>query len=292
MHKFLRSIGFSDLKKDELEKLFEQIIKCPTVRKVATDSEGNEFAEISKEFGEFFGISVRGIYREDDTFEIEYYYPYLCGKMISTREPAEVEKHAEKESYAGICDEVRIGVTLIFYLQNVVDYLAVRKNKGYMNLAEGVILGGLSTEGKILLPVNKAENKVRNTRKDGMDRNNLIAAARDGDESAIENLTLEDIDTYSLLSRRIMHEDILSIVDSYFMPYGIESDQYSILGEIIDCSLLQNHMTEENIYCLDIFCNDIPFSVCINQKDLVGEPEIGRRFKGTVWMQGSIKYRD
>lgn len=292
MHKFLRSIGFSDLKKDELEKLFEQIIKCPTVRKVATDSEGNEFAEISKEFGEFFGISVRGIYREDDTFEIEYYYPYLCGKMISTREPAEVEKHAEKESYAGICDEVRIGVTLIFYLQNVVDYLAVRKNKGYMNLAEGVILGGLSTEGKILLPVNKAENKVRNTRKDGMDRNNLIAAARDGDESAIENLTLEDIDTYSLLSRRIMHEDILSIVDSYFMPYGIESDQYSILGEIIDCSLLQNHMTEENIYCLDILCNDIPFSVCINQKDLVGEPEIGRRFKGTVWMQGSIKYRD
>ena len=292
MHKFLRSIGFSELKKEELEKLFEQIIKCPTVRKIATDSEGNEFAEISKEFGEFFGISVRGIYREDDTFEIEYYYPYLCGKMVSTREPAEVEKHAEKESYAGICDEVRIGVTLIFYLQNVVDYLAVRKNKGYMNLAEGVVLGALSTEGKILLPVNKAENKVRHTRKDGMDRNNLIAAARDGDESAIENLTLEDIDTYSLLSRRIMHEDILSIVDSYFMPYGIESDQYSILGEIIDCSLLQNHLTEENVYCLDILCNDIPFSVCINQKDLIGEPEIGRRFKGTVWMQGSIKYRD
>lgn len=292
MHKFLRSIGFSELKKEELEKLFEQIMKFPTVRKVATDSEGNEFAEISKEFGEFFGISVRGIYREDDTFEIEYYYPYLCGKMISTREPAEVEKHAEKESYAGICDEVRIGVTLIFYLQNVIDYLAVRNNKGYMNLAEGVVLGALSTEGKILLPVNKTENKVRNTKKDGMDRNNLIAAARDGDESAIENLTLEDIDTYSLLSRRIMHEDILSIVDSYFMPYGIESDQYSILGEIIDYSLLQNHLTEENVYCLDILCNDIPFSICINQKDLMGEPEIGRRFKGTVWMQGSIKYRD
>ena len=45
---------------------------------------------------------------------------------------------------------------------------------------------------------------------------------------AIENLTLEDIDTYSMLSRRIANEDILSIVDSYFMPYGIESDQYSI----------------------------------------------------------------
>lgn len=292
MHKFLRSIGFSELKKEDLEKIFEQIINKPTVQKIATDSEGNEFAEISKEFGEFFGISLRGIYKEDDTFEIEYYYPYLCGKNISTREPAEVEKHAEKESYAGICDEVRIGVTLIFYLQNVVDYLAVKNSRGYMNLAEGVILGALSTDGKILLPVNKTENKVRNSKKEGTDRNHLIAAARDGDEDAIENLTLEDIDTYSLLSRRITHEDVLSIVNSYFMPYGIESDQYSILGEIMDCTLLQNHMTEENVYSLDILCNDMVFSVCINQKDLIGEPEVGRRFKGTVWMQGSIKYRD
>lgn len=71
--------------------------------------------------------------------------------------------------------------------------------------------------------------------KEGTDRNHLIAAARDGDEDAIENLTLEDIDTYSLLSKRITHEDVLSIVDTYFMPYGIESDQYSVLGEIMGC---------------------------------------------------------
>ena len=183
-------------------------------------------------------------------------------------------------------------MTLIFYLQNVVDYLAVRKNKGYMNLADGVILGALSTEGKILLPVNKAENKVHSKKEGNTDRNNLIAAAREGDEDALENLTLEDIDTYSLLSRRITHEDILSIVDSYFMPYGIESDQYAVLGEITDFALLENHITKENVYCLDILCNDIPFSVCINEKDLLGEPEIGRRFKGNIWMQGNIRYMD
>lgn len=50
-------------------------------------------------------------------------------------------------------------MTLIFYLQNVVDYLAVSKSKGYMNLADGVILAALSTEGKILFPINKAEKK-------------------------------------------------------------------------------------------------------------------------------------
>lgn len=291
MHKFLRAIGFSQLKKEELEQIFDDIILHPTVQKAATDSEGNEFVEISKDFGDFFGITLRGIYTEEDVFEMEYYYPYFFGKEISSREQIEIEKHAEKESYAGICDEVRIGVTLIFYLQNVVDYLSVKKSKAYRNLAEGVVLGALSTEGKILLPINKTEKQIRQGRETSNDRNHLIAAAREGDEDAIENLTLEDIDTYSLLSRRITHEDILSIVDSCFMPYGIESDQYAIIGEIMDVALLQNEVSEENVYALDILCNDINFSVCINERDLTGVPEVGRRFKGNIWMQGSIKYR-
>lgn len=292
MHKFLRSIGFSDIKKEALEELFEEIMKCPTMQKAAEDSEGNEFVEISKEFGEFFGISLRGVYKDDETFELEYYYPYFCGNQISTMEAAEVEKHAEKESYAGICDEVKIGVTLIFYLQNVIDFLMLKKESKTRNRSHGVILGALSTEGKILFPINKSEKRVRSAQQENKDRNHLIAAARDGDEDAIENLTLEDIDTYSLLSRRITHEDVLSIVDSYFMPYGIESDQYSILGEIVDYAMIQNDMTGETIFEIDVLCNDMNFSLCINGKDLVGEPEVGRRFKGTIWMQGSINYRD
>ena len=191
-----------------------------------------------------------------------------------------------------IRDRVRLGVTLIFYLQNVADYLAVKNNKFYMSQANGTVLAALSTEGKILLPINKDEHKQKLTEQTMNERNGLIAAARKGDEDAIENLTLEDIDTYSLLSRRVQHEDILSIVDSYFMPYGIESDQYSILGEIMDCRLLQNSYTEENVYAIDIKCNDVEFPICINQKDLIGEPAVGRRFKGNIWLQGSINYRD
>ena len=292
MHKFLRAVGFSNIKKEELEILCREIVKHPMVQKVSTDSEGNEFAELSKEYGDFFGISLRGVYNEKDEFQTEYYYPYFCGTQISSHEVAEVEKHAEKESYAGICDEVKIGVTLIFYLQNVIDYLAVKENKKYMRLAEGIILGALSTEGKILLPVNKTEQQEKQKKKQSSDRNCLIAAAREGDEDAIENLTLEDMDTYSMLSRRITHEDVLSIVESYFMPYGIESDQYSILGEIMDCQLVTNNWTGENIYEMQVSCNGMMMGVCINQKDLLGEPQVGRRFKGNVWMQGSIKYMD
>lgn len=292
MHKFLKSIGFSNMKKEELEQVFDQIMQYPTVRKVTVDSEGNEFIEISKDFGDFFGITLRGTYRENGLFELEYYFPYFYGKNMSTREKIDVEKHAEKESYAGICDEVRLGVTLIFYLQNVADYLTLLHRNGYRSFSDGVVLGALASEGKILLPINKPEKKVRDTRQENRDRNHLIAAAREGDEDAIENLTLEDMDTYSLISKRITHEDILSIVDSSFMPYGIESDQYAIIGEIMDCAFLKNEVTGEDVYAMDILCNDMPFSVCINRKDLMGEPQVGRRFKGNIWMQGSIKSRE
>lgn len=292
MHKFLRAIGFSEITKEELNKIFEKIIARPTYQKTAEDSEGNEFAELTKEFGDFFGLSLRGTYDEEDAFEMEYYYPYFRGSTISTYEKPDVEKHAEKESYAGVCDEIRVGVSLIFYLQNVADYLTEKNNPLYHMQKSGVVLSALSTEGKILFPISKDEKKYEQAQQQKQERNSLISAARDGDEDAIESLTLEDMDTYSLLSRRIMKEDILSIVDNYFMPYGIESDQYAILGEIVDCQLSQNEYTGENVYIMDLVCNDIPFSVCMNQKDLLGEPAVGRRFKGTIWLQGSIFYKN
>lgn len=292
MHKFLRAIGFSKLTKDDLKNIIQGIIEKPMMQKVAEDSEGNEFAELSTEFGEFFGLSLRGNFNEDDSFEISYYYPYFCGNKISTTEQVDIEKHAEKESYAGVCDEVRLGVTLIFYLQNVSDYLAVKHNKFYQSKAQGTILAALSTEGKVLLPISKDEKNKKFNEQSNNDRNHLIAAARSGDEDAIENLTLEDMDTYSLLSRRILHEDIMSIVNSYFMPYGIESDQYSILGEILDLRTVSNQETGQNICMMTVDCNDMIFDVCINQNDLIGEPAVGRRFKGNIWMQGRLNYQE
>ena len=123
-------------------------------------------------------------------------------------------------------------------------------------------------------------------------RNKLIAAARNGDEDAIESLTLEDMDMYSMISRRIMYEDVLSIVDTYFMPYGVECDQYSIMGEILNYQLVENSITNEEIYILTLDCNELTFDICINKEDLVGEPERGRRFRGTIWLQGRINYED
>lgn len=68
------------------------------------------------------------------------------------------------------------------------------------------------------------------------------------DEDAIELLTMEDMDMYSTISRKIQKEDVFSIVDTYFMPYGVECDHYSVLGEIMECTRVRNRFTGEEIF--------------------------------------------
>ena len=283
MHNYLRSIGFKDLKnKNEIDLLIEDIIDHPDKKIITEDSQGNIFAELSKEFGEFIGIAVRGFYVGNDEFHIEYYFPYFVGSGITTEERIEIEKRSDREAYAGVCDEMRIGVTLIFHLQNALEYLQECRTKNAKRIVMNTTLSALSVKGKIILPVFKNENQIKSGEKYTNDRNHLMAAARDGDEEAMESLTLEDIDTYSMISRRIMTEDILSIVDTYFMPYGIESDHYSILGEILDYYKIENRRTDERLYVLTLNSNNLVFDVCINEEDLFGEPAVGRRFKGIV----------
>ena len=90
----------------------------------------------------------------------------------------------------------------------------------------------------------------------------------------------------------VNYYDILSIVETSFMPYGIESDQYQVIGEILDYTMQPNKETLEELVILTLNCNDMVFDVCINQKDLLGEPAVGRRFKGTIWLQGRLNFFD
>ena len=111
-----------------------------------------------------------------------------------------------------------------------------------------------------------------------------------GDPNAIETLTLEDIDTYSKVSRRLVTEDVFSIVDTYIMPYSVECDRYSILGEIQELHEIVNEYTGENVYVMKLDVNGLVFDVCVPRQGLLGEPAVGRRFKANMWLQGYINY--
>ena len=284
----MRAIGFSEYTdRKKLKELLTDVIMNSDHRAYTMNQEGILLGEFSKnhtatrgaiESGTF-GVAVCGEFDDNDKFIYEYYYPYLTGSGITSYEDVSVERHAEKDSYAGICDDIKVGISLIFYLRNRIPYIKAQST------------GKLPIRGTTLpLPIKKDEEQVLRVKKDSANRNKLLAAARQGDEDAIETLTLEDMDMYTTISRRIQKDDIFSLVDTYFMPYGVECDQYSVLGEITELRLATNDVTGEKVYILTILCNELSFDVCINEKDIYGEPQVGRRFKGVIWLQGYINF--
>lgn len=299
MHKYMRSIGFSKFTdRKELQKLLTDVVIEGTERSYTSNGEDNLLAEFGRDFteviegstGDSIGIAVCGEFDNEDKFTYEYYFPYLKGNMISSEEDVSVERHAAQESYAGVCDDVRIGVSLIFYLQNMIPYVKAQ-NSGILPIRGTTLtLTALSVKGTIMMPIIKSEKDLIKNKKVTTNRTKLLNAARKGDEEAIESLTLDDMDTYTTISKKIQKEDVFSLVDTCFMPYGVECDQYSILAEILECNLIRNKLTKEEIYLMTLSCNDMIFDLCINKNDLYGEPAVGRRFKGIIWMQGYINF--
>ena len=289
MHSYLRAVGFSDIKSREgIKEIIGDTVRNYDEKVAVEDHTDGVFVEFSKNYGCDCGITVCGQYDEYNRFHVDYYFPFFRGTGITTQEQVTVERHLDKESFAGACDDLRIGITLIFYLQDAAEYLR-EKAKGNFG-GQPLTLSGLAKEGRILLPALKDKEAVKVEQEITRNRNHLMAAARDGDQEAMENLTMEDMDTYSMIAQRIGKEDVFSIVDSYFMPYGIQCDQYSILGEIMDFHSFTNILTGEEILQMTVECNNLQFDVCINKKDLLGEPEVGRRLRANIWLQGHLHF--
>lgn len=291
MHHYLKAIGFSNLRtQKQVNLILEDVIQHPTNRSIVTIGSGISFVQLYKEYSDNFGISIVGEYDSDNRLLTEHYFPYFMGTSTKWEENILIEAHTDKEAYSGVSETYQFGIPLIFFLLNISDYVRTKWSNMHNHILNHVSYSALSVSGMIILGLDKDEDQLRQERNGQTKRRHLLAAAKNGDADAIENLTLDDIDLYSSISRRAKSEDIYSIVDSSIIPYGINSEQYSIIGTIHDIHLLENSITQDTMYQLLVDINETPVDILINTRDLMGEPAVGRRFKGTVWMQGSIDF--
>lgn len=290
MHSYLRAIGFKSAKtRADLEKLVGQIMEKPTEKYKINMKDRISRVEISRDFAERMGVTIRGEYDEKGFFYLESYFPYYRPEQTNVKEEIFINKRVDTDAYTGMCDDVRLGVSLIFYLQNSLQYLQNQEKYDGMGRVVPASLCALSPEGMILLGTAQVQDPIGSAR-ELKRRTTLIMEARKGNQDAIDSLTIEDIDTFAMISRRAIKEDLYSLIETTFIPYGSESDNYSIVGIILGFRLIRNLYTNEEVYQLELDCNQIIFDVCINKSDLLGVPEIGRRFKGTIWMQGKIDF--
>ena len=291
MHQYLKAIGFDNINtRYDLKDLMNDVEAGFTHQTIVSYRPGEDFCELRREYGQCIGVSLCGELDDDDNFYPDYYFPYFEGSGISTYADIAIERKIEKEQYVGMCEDSKIGISLIFTLQNGIEYMRERQAGFTAGVTTSVTLSGLALSGMILLPVLKDERRLKSEQEASDNRKMLLNAARNGDQSAIETLTLDDIDIYSRVSRRLANEDVFSIVDTYFMPYGVECDLYSIMGEILAVRHRTNSATGVELYQMKLNVNEMQFDVCVPAEEVMGEPEIGRRFKGTIWLQGYINF--
>ena len=293
MHKYLRTIGFSKISTDrETRQLLDTLQdRCRGEARVVRTSSGDSFWEIRAVMGKELGLVMSGYVDTDGKLVRDHYMPYIEEQDISSDVYCSIERHVDNEVYSGLLDDVRVGITLIFRLNNTGEYLE-RRQRGLSTNTRGVQLTGFCRNGKILLPIVKNVQQAALSKVADKAREQMIEAARNGDKNAMETLANEDMNMYNVISRRMMREDIYSIVDSCFMPQGIECDIYEIIGDILEISMRKNLLTGENLWDFLVKTNDLPIHVCINEADLQGEPKVGRRFKGTIWLQGSAVWEN
>ena len=291
MHQYLKAIGFGNISsKKELREILTDVRDSFTQHDLIAQDTEMDFCEYQKEYGAGMGITICGDMSIHEEFEKNYYYPYFYGTGITSHEDVYVERRMDKEAYAGICEDVKVGINLIFHLQNTVEFIKERQRARSTVKYKSVTLSGLCNGGTILLPVLKDKRQKERQKEEVQNRMMLVSAARMGDPEAIENLTMDDIDTYSKVSQRLVSEDVFSIVETYIMPYGIECDHYSIMGEILELQRITNEYSKEEIYVMKLDVNELTFDICVPVKNIVGDPAVGRRFKGNMWLQGRINF--
>lgn len=308
MNIFLRAIGFSDYTNiDLLTNYFNALLGDAenydeTMGQVpVSDMLSNNIYQFTNSLPGGIGIrfyATKVISEEsnvskvnESSFRMIDAVPFVLSTSINSIQDLSIEKKYQGFSYLASCEHSNVGVTIIFRLVNPFDYMSTKD--AYFITSKSpykVAFSALSIEGTILLPISQTDSDIQKKYEQIARRSNLVASARTGDESAIQSLAFEDMDTYAKISNRIRTEDIYTIVESSFMPFGLETDLYSIIAEIVNVREVTNIWTNEEIYILTLDYNGVFIDTAINKSDIIGEPLKGRRFKGVLCLQGAVAF--
>lgn len=293
MHMFIDAIGFGHVySRPDLERLACLIQESPTSQKMVELESGMVYGEIRKDFAPGMGLALVGEYDTEHTFHMTHYFPYYNSVHTLHERELTINHRVDTDSFTVMTEDFRLGVSLIFFLTNPIDYLIFRKNDQTVQVSPAMHLCALSTKGTILLGCQSDTSNTKKPSRRYQRQAHLMKEAMQGNPEAINQLTLNELDLYATISRRIQSEDLYSIVTTTFYPFGSESDTYSMIGTIQQVKELKNSLSNEEIYVLTVNCNDLPFDILINKRRLTGIPAPGCRFKGNVWLQGQVDFSD
>lgn len=268
-----------------VDQLVSELLEKGPLKGQQFFKDGALHVEIFKEMGPFQMV-LRGEIEEGGYIHIFMVLPALKEKRgyefieCETMEvPGDVIYLAgqEKHTLEGLC----LALTEVHRFYKEKDLF--QKEKLYVSCY------GLSIEGKVILGIERTQEDVEAIEEGEEQRRQLLSRAMDGDEDAMDQIQDEEERTQQEIEERLQYEDVYSIFDGFLYPAEGEGEHYfTILGDILYVDKLMNSFTEEWVYYLSLDVLGQNIRVCINPRDLLGEPLPGRRFTGKVWLYGRL----
>ena len=119
MHRYLRAVGLKSLdSKKKVRNFLDRIIENPDTTHIVQDGPESNIAVLTKQITDRAGIAVCGEFEDRDMFRMDSYFPYVTSEEMSTYVTCSVGKMAGSDGYSGMCEDYRLGVSLIFFLVN------------------------------------------------------------------------------------------------------------------------------------------------------------------------------
>ena len=295
---FLRSVGFTRTKFfEKINQIKNEIIESPDKRVIFGCGEDGTYVEYYKTYGEGIGILLRGTMDEGENVQIE-----SCEAFAIADENAAVNKFIVefvKNQPVIVFEDVGTGNELVFSLQNKIDYF--RDEQGFIDFGRSVVFSraqgiekrkvnycAMSVYGSVILPVYKDKQEDSEQLEDESFYKSLVLRFKEGDDEAEEMLKLYAEETSYVINERLQEEDLLSVVEGYFLPMEDNETDYSVLGEIVAISRTFNEFTGDEVVKLTLNVTGSRIQLIINSRDLTGYPMLGMRFMGTCHLRGSV----
>ncbi|MQN02008.1 MAG: DUF3881 family protein [bacterium LCO1.1] len=290
MNDFYCAVGLSGYSENDLEDIFRQVESQPDTEIDAIDDEGKspeKKIEITRYIKDNLAIRERGFIYKDGTFVRQNVFPIVDTDRKAAIDNVDLIELKNRRGSLVKVESWKLGCILFSYVQNLYEVTdGVNLTEEARMLFNGITLTGLSNSGVVILP--KGDDKDKELEKIEGKRQRIRNELSAGKEEAYEELTLTEMEIYSKIENRVKNKGVYGVVQDTFMPKSVEEDVYFVIGTIEDFRKTSIDFNGQLVYQLDLNCCGFDFVVAINSRDLFGEPKVGRRFKGKVWMQSKI----
>ena len=286
MHRFIKAAGFPDFTGETgmFDFLEKEVIKPENLQMELNIEPGCVIREYCLMTNRAVGILAATLVAVGRLPRLIYYYPFLEAEEESSSAECILEQHTETDTYSGIIDDLAPGISLIFHMTNSLEYRSLlARGEDPLKAYRGTYLSAFANEGKVLLPVVHDTYGVLSDITGIKDAGDASCRSVLHDAGIEEEAAIEDE-----LYERIQTEDLYTVVDQTFIPWGVDCDQYSIVGEITGVEEAINAYTGVPLWFLKVTCNDVQFRLCLRKNDLLGEPLAGRRIKCGIWLHGRV----